>query len=510
MTPSPSTDYLAVLWAVAPEAVLLLTALVVIGAGFFSGRELGPNYNRWINVVIALAGSALAFVWVLLMDVHTQLPGGMLSMSPIVAAAKAALIALAAATLVLSAGTSFTDHFSEYCALVLIATVGMLLLVSAADLLMIFLALELTSICLYVLVGFDKHRPTASEAALKYFLVGGISAACTLFGISLLYGISGSTRLDAVAAGLERAFTSGGIDPLAAVAIVLASAGFAFKVAAAPFHLWAPDVYRGAPVPSAALIASGSKVAGFLVLARLVWAGVEPGQGSAALGDAAHAGVASGWTPLIALIAAASMILGNLAALVQRSLRRLIAYSAIAHGGYALLGVMAGEGQGGPALFYYVVTYGIAALGAFGLVHLLEEAGVPDEIASLAGLGKRAPVLSACLLVFMLSLAGIPPLAGFLGKFFVFSAALQPIVARPLMLWLVILALGTSAVSLYYYLTVLKQVYVVPERAPIHVERLRPSLLSGAVVLVLAIATILLGCCPGILIEHLIRFSSSH
>jgi NADH-quinone oxidoreductase subunit N len=510
MSTVPATDYLELLWAVAPEAVLLLTALVVLVAGAFSGRELAPSYSRWISLLIALAGSTGAFVWVLLMDVHTQLPGGMLSMNPIVAAAKGALIALAAATLVLSGGTSFTNHFSEYCALVLMATIGMLLLVSAADLLMIFLALELTSVCLYVLVGFDKQRPTASEAALKYFLIGGISAACTLFGMSLLYGISGSTRVDTVAAGLEHAFVTSRIDPLATVAIVLTSAGFAFKVAAAPFHLWAPDVYRGAPVPSAALIASGSKIAGFLVLARLVWANVEPHQGSVAPSDAAGLSTHWGWTSLIALLAAASMILGNLAALVQRSLRRLIAYSAIAHGGYALLGILAGEGQGGAALLYYVVTYGIAALGAFGLVHLLEEAGVSDEIVSLAGLGKRSPVLSACLLVFMLSLAGIPPLAGFLGKFFVFSAALQPTMGRPLMLWLVVLALGTSAVSLYYYLTVLKQVYVVAEPGPGHGERLQHPALGSAVVLVLAIATVLLGCWPGILLQHLVGLGSSH
>jgi NADH-quinone oxidoreductase subunit N len=467
----------------------VLTALLVLGADAFSARENSPFHRRWISSLVACAGCGVAAGWALLLTANAAPPGGMIALGKLAATAKAALAGLTLFTLVLSAETRFTRHFAEYCAIVLLATVGMMLLVSASDLLMVFLALELTSVCLYVLAGFDKDRATAAEAALKYFLVGGVSAACTLFGMSLLYGLSGSTQLDAVSAALTRAFSGGRLDPLAAVALVLTAAGFAFKIAAAPFHFWAPDVYQGAPTPSAALIASGSKVAGFLVLGRLVWAG----------GDPIGGGIDWGWTQLIALLAVASMVLGNLAALVQSSLRRLVAFSAIAHGGYALIGVLAGEAHGGPALLYYVVTYAVAALGAFGVVHLLEQEGLGDDLKAMAGLGQRAPMLSACLLVFLLSLAGIPPLAGFFGKFFVFSAALQPAVGRPLLVGLVLLALAASAVSLYYYLRVLKLVYVVaPTSRP---ESPRPGLTIGlAVVALLALGTVVLGIWPGILL----------
>jgi NADH-quinone oxidoreductase subunit N len=253
---------------------------------------------------------------------------------------------------------------------------------------------------------------------------------------------------------------------------------FGFKVAAAPFHLWAPDVYQGAPAPSAAFIASASKLAGFTLFTRLLWPGFH-----AAAGDAASFNLGPGWLPAVAIVAAASLLLGNLAALAQTSIRRLLAYSAIAHAGALLLGVMA-AGRSGPApLFYYASTYGLATVGAFGVVTAAERGGRCEYIADLAGLHRRSPLLAACLTVFILSLAGIPPLAGFFGKFFVFAAALRMGgIAGPVG-WLVLLAIALSAVALYYYLIVLKQALVgapAPGAPPIRVPRVTALALAAA------------------------------
>jgi NADH-quinone oxidoreductase subunit N len=253
---------------------------------------------------------------------------------------------------------------------------------------------------------------------------------------------------------------------------------FGFKVAAAPFHLWAPDVYQGAPAPSAALIASASKLAGFTLFTRLLWPGFHAAAGSAA---ALRGG--PGWLPAVAVVAGASLLLGNLAALAQSSLRRLLAYSAIAHSGALLLGVMA-TGRSGPGpLFYYASTYGLATIGAFGVISAAERGGRCEAISDLAGLHRRSPLLAACLCVFILSLAGIPPLAGFFGKLFVFAAALRLGGLAGPAGWLVLLAIAMSAVALYYYLIVLKQALVEspePEAPPIRVPRVTALALAAA------------------------------
>ena len=231
--------------------------------------------------------------------------------------------------------------------------------------------------------------------------------------------------------------------------------GFGFKVAAVPFHLWAPDAYEGAPTPSAAFIASGSKVASFFIFAKVMMIGFAGAEGSGAWRD-----YASGWVPVIAIVAGLSMILGNLVAIVQSSVKRLLAYSAIAHAGYMLLGVLSHDKQAVASLIYYAVTYGLTTIGAFGVVAVVEDRAGDDKLSSFAGLSRRAPVISFCMMIFMLSLAGIPPLAGFFGKFYVFTAALKTGAPNLGLLWLVILAIAMSAVSLYYYLQVLKQIYV--------------------------------------------------
>jgi NADH-quinone oxidoreductase subunit N len=394
-------------------------------------------------------------------------------------------------TIALSVQSHFTEHTGEYLALLLLATVGMMFLVSARDILMIFIALELTSLSLYILTAFNKHSLQSAEAALKYFLFGGMSAAFTLFGLSLLYGLSGSTNLAEIAAAIR----GPQLDPLLILGLVMTIVGFGFKVAAAPFHLWAPDAYQGAPVPSAAFIASGSKVAGFFILAQVLVIGFKGAEGSGAWGA-----YLPGWVPALALVAAVSMVLGNLAALAQSSVRRLLAYSAIAHAGYMLLGIMAG-GVGMASLLYYVLTYALSTLGAFGVVAVVQGRAPTERLVDFAGLSRRSPLLSFCMLIFMLSLAGIPPLAGFFGKFYVFSAALGAGQGRLGLLWLVALALGMSAVSLYYYLQVLKQIYVADP--PADQPPLDGQLAARLAVVFLAAAVLLLGCIPSLLLNLL-------
>jgi NADH-quinone oxidoreductase subunit N len=271
--------------------------------------------------------------------------------------------------------------------------------------------------------------------------------------------------------------------------------GFGFKVAAVPFHLWAPDAYEGAPLPSAALIASGSKVASFVVLARIVFVGFAGVGGGAAWGQ-----FRSGWLLLVAVLAALSMVLGNLAAIVQPGVRRLLAYSAIAHAGYVLISLLATPDRGVAALSYYVITYGLATVGAFGVVSFVQNHRGGDRLADFAGLSRRSPLVAFCLAVFLLSLAGIPPLSGFFGKFYVFAAALQ----RDLgLLWLVILALAMSAVSLYYYLQVLKQAFVAP--AEDAESRASADWITQLILAILAGAVIVLGCFPGLLVQPVAR-----
>jgi NADH-quinone oxidoreductase subunit N len=318
-----------------------------------------------------------------------------------------------------------------------------------------------------------------------------MSAAFTLFGLSLVYGISGATNLSQVAASIH----GPNLDPLLLLAMVMVAVGFAFKVAAAPFHLWAPDVYQGAPAVSAAFIASGSKLAGFFVFARVMMTGFAGAEGSAGW----HA-FKPGWVPVVALLAVASMFLGNIAALAQNSVRRLLAYSAIAHAGYLLLGVISSRQQGVAAVVYYALTYALTALGAFGVVAVVQAQTGSDNLRSFAGLSRRSPLLSLCMLIFVLSLAGIPPLAGFFGKFYVFAAALKLSTGMDL-LWLVTLALVLSAVSLYYYLQVLKQIYVVePDSVAGRITIPGPTLV---VLVATALAVLILGCLPHLLVHQL-------
>ena len=486
-------SYLELLRLAAPETLLVLTVLVLLAADLLALRGLELRVRFLISAMIACVGCAAAIGWMLALPQHASFLEGMLVVTPLTQFIKVALLVLTIFTLLISADTDFTPHVGEYFALILLAAVGMMFLVSAEDILMIFISLELTSLSLYILTAFNKRDSRSAEAALKYFLFGGMSAAFTLFGLSLLYGLSGATNLGQIAAAIK----GPKLDPLLAAAIVMTLIGFGFKVAAAPFHLWAPDTYEGAPAPSAALIASGSKVAGFFILARVMMVGFKGAEGSGAW----H-GYVPGWVPVLAILAAASMLLGNLAAIVQSSVRRLLAYSAVAHAGYMLLGVLPHGAQSLAALVYYVVTYGLATLGAFGVVAMVEGGAGEDRLSDFAGLSRRAPLLSFCMLIFMLSLAGIPPLAGFFGKFYVFAAALNSDAPNLGLLWLVVLALGMSAVSLYYYLQVLKQIYIAE---PVQgTDALPTPMLSQVAVVLLALAVVVLGCAPNLLLGPLL------
>ncbi|HWN95993.1 MAG TPA: NADH-quinone oxidoreductase subunit N [Methylomirabilota bacterium] len=481
-------NYAEIFRALQAESALVLLALVVLAVDLLAPRT-ASMHTRWRNGILVMAiGCITAFICLSRAPEQLSLLGGMLSYGRTASVIKQVIVILTFITAVISMNSRFTKHIGEYLALMLLATVGMMLLGSSDNLLLIFVALELTSLPLYVLTAFNKSSVQSSEAGLKYFLFGSMSAAFTLFGLSLLYGISGEITLSGIAAKL-----GGQLDPIFYVALVMTVIGFAFKIAVAPFHLWAPDVYQGAPTPVAAFIASGSKVASFFVLARIMMAGFAGTEGSAAWRD-----VLPGWVPLLAALAIASMVLGNVAAIAQSSVKRLLAYSAIAHAGYALLAVLANTPQGFGSLLYYVVTYAVTALGAFAVVGVVENSSEGDSLSHFAGLSRRSPVLSLCMLVFVLSLAGIPPLAGFFGKFYVFTAAARA--GAPLgLLWLVIIAIATSAISLYYYLQVLKQIYV--SEGPVTIIPIPISLPVRLSILALAVAVVLLGCAPDFLLQ---------
>jgi NADH-quinone oxidoreductase subunit N len=468
-------DYAGLFSALRPEAFLLLGAFVVLALDLsvFRRRTAAERLGLALRVGALSVAVAVLPAW---LAVRGPVFGGVLILDPLAVATRLGVLGLTLLALGMASASPALRNPAEYVAAMLFAAIGLMLMAAAQQLLLAFLALELASLSLYVIAGFDRTRPETAEAALKYFLFGGMAAAFILFGFSLVYGVTGSIELPQIAAQLS----AQGANPLFRVALVMILVAFGFKAAAAPFHLWAPDVYQGAPAPAAALIASASKLAGFTFFTRLLW----PGLGGRA-GDLAALGGTPSWFPAVAAVAAASLLLGNFAALAQSNVRRLLAYSAIAHAGALMLGVMA-VGRAGPApLFYYASTYGLATVGAFGVIAAVERGGRCDNISDLAGLYRRSPLLAACLAVFVLSLAGIPPLAGFFGKLFVFAAALQ--LGGPAA-WLAFLGIALSAVALYYYLIVLKQALVAAPAAgspPIAVPYATALALLAAAALIL-------------------------
>ncbi len=468
-------SYLDLLRLAAPEAALVLTALVVLTLGLVKARSSG------ICSAVAAAGLLFASSAVLMLPPQATLFNGMLVITPLTSLFKIVCLALAFFTVILARELP-SRHHGEYLALLLLATVGLMLLVGSEELLVIFIGLELTGLSLYVMAAFDKSDIRSAEAGLKYFLFGSTASAFTLFGISLVYGMTGATSLAVIATRV------GTMTPLLTAGIIMTLIGFAFKIAAAPFHLWAPDTYQGAPVPSAAFIASASKVASFVVLGKIVLVGFGPAQGSAGW----HALVA-GWAPLLAVLSALSILIGNLVALAQSNVRRLLGYSAVAHAGYTLLGLVAGGRDGFSATLFYTTVYAFTLVGAFGVVALVRRETGGDDFAHFSGLRARSPWLAGCMAIFMLSLAGIPPLGGFFGKFYLFSAALRAGENQGL-LWLVALALFGSLISFYYYLMVLKVIFVDHPQTAVPVVRL--DFLQQASIAFLAAIVLFLGVFP--------------
>ena len=506
-------SYLELLQLAAPEAIVVVTGLVVLTIGLVSGRQRleasvsvarppradpTPAATPGICAMVAALGLAVAAAAVVRLPGPAMLFHGMLVISPLNSLFKIICLVLAFFTVILARSERPLPNHGEYLAMILLGTVGLLLLVGSEELLMIFIGLELTGLSLYILTAFEKKERPSAEAGLKYFLFGSMASAVTLFGLSFVYGLTGTTSLAQIAQRLMNV----PIEPLLAAGIIMTLIGFAFKVAAAPFHLWAPDTYQGAPVSTAAFIASGSKVASFVVLGKIVLIGFGPAHGSAAW----HAMV-GGWMPIVALLAALSILIGNFVALVQKNVRRLLAYSAVAHGGYTLLGLVAAGRDGFSATLFYTTIYAVTLLGAFGVVGFVRRETGGDDLSNFAGLRTRSPLRAGCMAIFMLSLAGLPPLAGFFGKFYLFSVTLRAGENHGL-LWLVALALFGSLISLYYYLIVLKVIFLDEPMPAVPLARydfeMRADWLPKMTLLVLAGVVLLLGILPGILVTRIL------
>ena len=506
-------NYLDLFRATLPETVLEIAALLVlvVDLGFLRKAALGA---RAIAASFVGVAGCLVALWYVPHALAAGLHAGndpLLAEGGAAGVAQVAILVLTAITLLLLVEENFTKHVGEYVAVVLMAAAGGLIVSAAQDLLVIFIGLELLSLGLYILTAFAKKSGKSAEAAIKYYLFGGMSAAFLLFGFSYLYGLSGTTNLYRVVSGV---FASSilGASPLLCLALVMIAVGLGFKVAAVPFHLWAPDAYEGAPAPAAAFIASVSKVASFGLLISISGAFLCPslsGDHEIGLLIRTHAvprfpGGGMQWGIILFVLSAVSMVVGNLAALAQSSVRRLLAYSAVAHAGYMVLGLafVGWDDVTTNAILYYILTYGLTTIGAFDVVSVVERATGSDRLDSFLGLHKRNPMLAAVLLVLFLSLAGIPPLVGFWAKFNLFAAVLQ-IGAGPVPFALVALAIAMSAVSLYYYLQVLKRAYVMPasDESPI-----KAGPLTTLVLVAIAAAVVVMGCFPSLLQNWIASF----
>jgi NADH-quinone oxidoreductase subunit N len=369
----------------------------------------------------------------------------------------------------------------EYHALLLYSVVGQSIMVTANELIMIFIGLEISSIASYVLAGYLRDDKRANEAALKYFLLGSFATAFFLYGIAIIYGIAGSTNLAAIR-GLIATGQGSPAPSLLGVSAALMFVGLGFKVSGAPFQIWAPDVYQGAPAPISAFLSAGPKAAAFAVFLRIFMTAFEP--------------IAPGWEPLVWISALLSMTIGNFAALTQSNIKRMLAYSSIAHAGYVLVALTARSRPGIAAAMFYLAAYALMNIGAFAaVVHLSGKGERFQSIEDFAGLGERQPVTAALLAVFLLSLIGVPLTGGFFGKFYIFKAALESH-----LVWLTVLGLLNSAVAAYYYLRILVMMYMHEPSEAVQAAEPLPAGLGAALVLP-AIGTLLLGIFPTALLE---------
>ncbi len=465
-----------------PEIVLAVSGMVLLLSGAFKTTN---GYRFCVAASLAaLAGTAVLLVTVQgVPEAPRVILSGMFIVDGYGFFWKMLLLMAAAFTVVLS------DRFlsdggyrpAEYYALILLATTGMLFMVSGYSLLSIWIALELMALSSYILAGFFKHEPKSNEAALKYFILGALSSGILVYGISLLYGATGTVQLDLLASAIPGAMASETGYRLVSVGWLLVAMGLFFKVAAAPFHVWTPDVYEGAPTSVTVFLATASKAASFAILVRIFYQGLPYLQPD--------------WQWVTAGIAAITMIWGNLAALTQTNVKRMLAYSSVAHAGYVLMGVLAATEDGLWAVLFYLFAYTFIMVGTFGTVILLERKKYAGETyADYAGLAQRSPFLAAMMLLFMLALTGIPPTGGFFGKIYLFAAAVESG-----WLWVAVVGVVTSAISLFYYIGIVVQMYLKDseEGTP---SALHAPGLAGTIALC-AVITVLLGIFPGPLVE---------
>ncbi|MEW6127113.1 MAG: NADH-quinone oxidoreductase subunit N [Acidobacteriota bacterium] len=388
------------------------------------------------------------------------------------------------------------EQRGEYYSLILFSVVGMMFMASGADLLSLFIALELMAISIYILVGYLRRSEKSNEAAMKYFLLGAFSSGILLYGISLVYGMTGTTNLANIAAALPTVISKS-YAPLGTVAdmrylvlmsMILMAAGMFFKVAAVPFHMWAPDAYEGAPTSVTAFMSVAVKAASFAMFGRIFLYGLSDIRGAIAGNAANNIPGLPGWWALMSVVAAITIVWGNLAALTQNNTKRLLAYSSISHAGYTLLGMIAGNRTGYTGFVIYLFIYTLMNLGVFGCIIALRRQGViGDQMEDLNGLIKKSPWLTVMMTIFLLSLGGIPPTAGFIGKFYLFAGLIET--GNPWLVRLAILAVLMSAVSLYYYLRFIRAMYIDEgkESAPIAAAMPLRVALGVAAILVLLI-----------------------
>jgi NADH-quinone oxidoreductase subunit N len=459
--------------ALLPHLTVLATGLVILTLDLF----LTPR-SRYLHEVIGIVGILLALLWTLQQTGEPRL----VFMDMAVADGlgtffNAIFLLIALLTILLSASYVRCEEVSagEYYALVLFATTGFMFVATAADLVMIFLAIETLSIATYILAGLQRQEPRSQEAAFKYFILGAFSSAFFLYGIATIYGAQGYTNL----LRLGTALGAGEVSPLTLLGMGLLMVGLGFKAAVVPFHMWAPDVYEGAPTAVTAFMTAGPKAAAFAAFLRIFF------QGFATPGLAQH------WVPIFAVLAALTMLLGNLVAMTQQSLKRMLAYSSIAHAGYAVVALTAHNALGASSLLYYLVAYALMSLGSFAILTVVAKPGEQHyAFTDYAGLATTHPWLAAVMALFMFALAGFPPTAGFAGKFYVFSAAVQEGYYS-----LALIGVLTSVLSVVYYARVVIMMYMhEPNGAPPHS---RPAPTTVVLLGLAAFGTLYMGVFPG-------------
>jgi len=478
-----------------PEIALAITAVLVIMLDLFVRQSV----RKYVLPGVSLAGLIVACVFAVIMwgDNNPALFNNMLAADNFAMFFK--LLFAGTAFLVILASADYASKFErfqgEYYALILLSTLGMTLMAAATDLISLYVSLELTSISLYVLVGFLKDRKS-TESALKYLLLGAIASAVLLYGMTLIFGTTGQTQLIYIVQSItSMGNNTPAANPAVFMGIVLLIAGFGFKIAAVPFQMWVPDVYEGAPTTITAFLSVGSKAAGFAIIMRVFLTSFS-----------AYPSMSHDWGIIFAALAVVSMIVGNIAAIPQTNIKRMLGYSSIAQAGYLMVGLAAagvftglessmpsGEIMAQKGVLFFLVSYALTNLGAFIAIIAISNKTNSDNIADFAGMGRRAPVLALALTLCLISLIGMPPAAGFMAKFYIFSLAV-----KNGLLWLVIIAAINSVISAYYYLRVVKVMWFSEAASP---EKVPSSIAPKVALALCCLGVLLLGIIPGLVMK---------